>query len=173
MAQQFYPLLKLQYPQPISLYRHVHLEQPEFVRGPGTVTKRIQLADLLHEWMGPKYRLASWHSVGFLNKDVYGEVRGHRENMLEERWSEYWSFSWFEKKSKSSLQVLPCPRGMGEDWYEAAEKFVEELFGDDGAKKYSKEVHGVRAVIKKTNFFKRTFLEVTVGMNWVEVVKKF
>ncbi len=168
MTRQFYPLLKLLHPKPIFVYKQVILKQPAGM-GNGTIIQ-TQLVNLLSGFMGPKYRAASWHSVGFLNKDVYGEVRGHKENMLEERWEEYWKFAWCYGTDPWSIRVLPCPRNMGEDWYEAAEKVVEEMFSKEGEKKYGKYVHSIRDAMKTTNFFKRTFQ--MIGTKRI-IVKKY
>jgi len=92
------------------------------------------LADLLEQWVGPRYRRHVWgldvipkeHAYKvpqFLLRDVYGAVAGGKaEIALAKRYRDYYASELSVHQGK--LFILPHPFNKGADWYEDARKVI-------------------------------------------------
>jgi hypothetical protein len=94
------------YPYPIDL-RKEYITKPNNDHPWPRSCLFVPLTDLVDGFFGDQYRPAVWqHCAPFLNRRIYGDEVCLAEIELDKRHRDY-----------IMNQSLPCPFGMGGDWY--------------------------------------------------------
>ncbi|KAF8847591.1 hypothetical protein BDZ45DRAFT_754728 [Acephala macrosclerotiorum] len=130
-CRSLYAILKTLHPKPI----------PFRLR---TCNHRSILAQIGHdvimlktvaEFLGPGYRWIwahkqkplAWRSRHFLNKDAYGKEGSTAKDGFQHRMLDYLRLQGRDPSTRTTVEMLPCPLGKGEDWYEEVFQMVGEL----------------------------------------------
>ncbi|KFY20969.1 hypothetical protein V491_03272 [Pseudogymnoascus sp. VKM F-3775] len=120
-CRMFYLVLKMLYPQPISLSYGVCPEHPATIEDERPLNI-IRLDTLLREFFPPEYRLSGYLTKGngayFLRRQVYGETFGLAELKLRERYEDYDLMT--IDYNGVRYRLLHNPYNVGIDWYEEA-----------------------------------------------------
>lgn len=137
-CRSLYSILKHVHPAPISI-----MNIATFPSNPWrnqTPKTDQELMKVVAGFLGNKYR-GLWAGLGyqtsgyrrayrsyhFLNIDVYGEDGSEAQRRFEDRMREYVEMQ-YVCDDGTVIQMLPCPLGKGDDWYDEVAAHLRSLF---------------------------------------------
>ncbi|KAE8446203.1 hypothetical protein EG329_012428 [Mollisiaceae sp. DMI_Dod_QoI] len=128
-CRSFYHILKSIHPSPIILN---NTDKRNYFQLPGPRRLHDSLPKVAAAFLGDQYRgvwtlIRGKKSYHFLNKSVYGKEKSIADARFHQRMGDYAFMMDLNDHQRVDIDLIPCPLGKGEEWYEEVADVIESL----------------------------------------------